>query len=128
LGNSTHQEEFVKIDLDCELVSIGCGGFYSYLLGREGELFVSGWNKTGQLGLGDVVSRQRFERVQLPIEFGRVVSFQCALDHVLLLTEDGELRGAGSNVYGELGFVSEFRHVTPFTKLGIGLNSTILTL
>jgi alpha-tubulin suppressor-like RCC1 family protein len=45
---------------------------HAAILTPQGELFVSGDNELGQLGLGDFDSRHTFERVTAPVRFKSV--------------------------------------------------------
>jgi len=40
-----------RIEIDVKIKKICCGLGYSLLLSREGDIYVFGWNKDGQLGL-----------------------------------------------------------------------------
>lgn len=44
-------------DSSVQIVSIACGGFHSAFVAALGELYMCGWGKSGQLGLGDSNSR-----------------------------------------------------------------------
>ena len=45
--------------IDEKIRKISCGNYHNFLLKNNGELFVWGDNKDGQLGLGDNESRNK---------------------------------------------------------------------
>ena len=73
----------------------------SALVSSAGDLWVTGKNEYGQLGLEGVDSAKTFTRVVLPAD--RVVKACCGYYHTLVLTSSGRVYAAGRNDYGQLG-------------------------
>ncbi|XP_052770458.1 RCC1 domain-containing protein 1-like isoform X1 [Mya arenaria] len=77
VGHVQIQPEPFGLDLpdDYHVTMVTCGSRHSCLLTAAGEVFVTGWNKCGQLGLGDTKSRDCFTHVYVEnITKGRVKS------------------------------------------------------
>ena len=68
----------------------------------SGELYSMGKNSNGQLGLRDVVTRTYPIKVNLPINL-KILKLSTGKSHSLLLFENGELWGCGSNTFGQVG-------------------------
>ncbi|KAJ6381368.1 hypothetical protein OIU77_030113 [Salix suchowensis] len=64
---------------------VSCGARHSAILTVDGQVFSWGWNKYGQLGVGD--SMDRNIPSQVPIEGCRPKSVACGWWHTLLLAE-----------------------------------------
>lgn len=80
------------------IISIACGEFHSFVLSSEG-LFSCGGNTEGQLGLGDKLSKNSFQKVKSR----NVISIVCGGYHSMALTKRGGLYSCGLNCYGQLG-------------------------
>ncbi|KAL5550291.1 hypothetical protein UlMin_000467, partial [Ulmus minor] len=63
---------------------VSCGARHSAILTEDGQLFSWGWNKYGQLGLGDSVDRSTPYRVTVT---GVPKNVACGWWHTLLLAE-----------------------------------------
>ena len=70
--------------------------YTSFLFTDGGQLYASGWNKYGQLGLGDEAERNTFEPVK-GIE-GTVRKMWGSGNTSFLLTEEGKKYGSGSSL------------------------------
>ncbi|KAJ0101529.1 hypothetical protein Patl1_06453 [Pistacia atlantica] len=64
---------------------VSCGARHSAVITEEGKVFCWGWNKYGQLGLGDVIDRNIPS--QAPIEVCVPKNVACGWWHTLLLAE-----------------------------------------
>lgn len=102
--------------LDGVLVkSIDCGGWHSVAISYSGDLYIWGWNESGQLGLpcaqqyANVKPLKDVETVCcLPkvVEFPEeklIESVSCGTRHTAVLTDDAEVWTWGWNDYGQLG-------------------------
>jgi alpha-tubulin suppressor-like RCC1 family protein len=68
----------------------------------DGNVYVTGTNYAGQLGLGDTTDRNT--PTLLPIPLGKTVqSIECGSLHTIILMTDGSVYGTGQNSSGELG-------------------------
>ena len=55
-----------KTEAECEVVDVGCGSRHTVCLTRSQQLWSFGWNKYGQLGVGDTKSRDSVARMTVP--------------------------------------------------------------
>ncbi|XP_074131331.1 secretion-regulating guanine nucleotide exchange factor isoform X1 [Sminthopsis crassicaudata] len=78
------------------------GGGHSAVVTDEGELFVCGLNKDGQLGLGHTEDVLSFIPCT-PLAGCPVLQVSCGWDFTILLTENGQVLSCGSNSFGQLG-------------------------
>ncbi|KAG8179395.1 hypothetical protein JTE90_011404 [Oedothorax gibbosus] len=98
-----------------EIKSISCGGWHSAAISTEGDLYMWGWNESGQLGLpcnqlraDNSPIEKEFETVcclprviDLEGEIPRIV--RCGSRHTAVITENNQLWTWGWNGYGQLG-------------------------
>ncbi|KAM7270892.1 hypothetical protein ACFE04_030106 [Oxalis oulophora] len=70
-------------DVNAKVVS--CGARHSAIITEDGKVFCWGWNKYGQLGLGDVIDRNIPS--QVPVEGCVPKNVACGWWHTLLLGE-----------------------------------------
>ncbi|WJX38334.1 hypothetical protein P8452_26007 [Trifolium repens] len=91
LGTGSDQAEVLPRLLDCQSLenenvkSISCGARHTALVTDNGKVFSWGWNKYGQLGLGDVIDRNIPSEVT--IEGCVAKNVACGWWHTLLLAE-----------------------------------------
>jgi alpha-tubulin suppressor-like RCC1 family protein len=91
LGTATDQAETIPRLLDAPSLEnvhakvVSCGARHSAVLTDDGKVFCWGWNKYGQLGLGDVIDRN--VPCEVPIEEFIVKNVACGWWHTLLLAE-----------------------------------------
>ena len=78
---------------------VATGSFHSVVLEHGGRVWVSGWNRYGQLGDGSNFDRNEFYHVD------RVGADGVAAGdiHTVVLSKTGSVWAAGSNMYGQLG-------------------------
>eukprot|EP01080_Neovahlkampfia_damariscottae_P006174 gene6174-10181_t len=88
-----------KVPISNKIKEISAGGFHSILLDQSGNLLVAGYNAQGQLGSGDVYSRNLF--IQL-VSIGNVSSISAgAASSAVIMNSDIYTFGLGT--YGTLG-------------------------
>ena len=101
------------------VVSVACGHKHTLALTAGGQLWACGWNRDGQLGLGDEEDRTVFERVDETCFFlpggnktgahdqafkgQKVVAVSAGVFHSMAVTADGTLYGLGSSQQYALG-------------------------
>jgi alpha-tubulin suppressor-like RCC1 family protein len=90
-------------DLHYTPTCIAAGADFSFFLSTSGQLFATGNNTKGQLGLGDIQDVVSFTLVTLPEGATRVVSIAAGGYHTFILTESGQVFAAGDNSNGQLG-------------------------
>ena len=73
---------------------------------HDGALFAIGYNRSGELGLGDRTRRERLTRVPPLAARGggaRVACVTCGWKHTVVVDDEGGLWACGANDHGELG-------------------------
>ncbi|KAH3756159.1 UVB-resistance 8 [Pelomyxa schiedti] len=132
LGTQSSREEAPKPLYSLQLgggrgavVTASCGGEFTVALLNSGQVFSWGYNKFGQLGLGDVNNRTAPCEVTLLRAEG-VIAIACGGYHTLAKTDSGIMYSWGAGDYGQLG-LGTFDPVTctphPIPALG-GRNVT----
>lgn len=72
----------------------------TFILDNDGNVYSSGENETGQLGLGDTLDRDMSTKIE---EISKIKDLCCAGDHTILLDFDGNVYTFGDDEYGYLG-------------------------
>ncbi|XP_043715887.1 ultraviolet-B receptor UVR8-like isoform X1 [Telopea speciosissima] len=91
LGTGADQAETLPRLLDAPSLEnkhakiVSCGARHSAVIAEDGKVFCWGWNKYGQLGLGDVIDRNI--PCQVPIDGCLVKNVACGWWHTLVFTE-----------------------------------------
>ena len=102
LGDKTNRTTFTQITTNTDNIkSIYCGGMHTIILKNDGTLWGCGWNKDGQLGLGDKDNRTTFTIIG--INSGNIKEIYSSGDHTIILKNDNTLWTCGYNDYGSLG-------------------------
>ena len=79
---------------------MACGGYHTFLRTTAGEVYVTGRNTEGQLGLNDLTDRKVFTKVTgIPL----IADMACGFYHTFLRTTAGEVYVTGWNTNGQLG-------------------------
>ena len=73
--------------------------YHSLILENDGTLWGCGYNKYGQLGLGDTTNRTTFTQITANADDIKLV--YCGGNHTFILKNDGTLWGCGYNAYGQ---------------------------
>ncbi|PRD27335.1 UNVERIFIED_CONTAM: RCC1 domain-containing protein 1 [Trichonephila clavipes] len=115
-GSIENQENPMLIEAleGLEIKAISAGGWHSAAISSYGDLYMWGWNESGQLGLPcNKLQRDKrpLEEIEticcLPkiIELGNEVAKEvgCGSRHTAVLTENNHLWTWGWNDYGQLG-------------------------
>ena len=87
---------------------------HSLILKNDGTLWGCGWNKYGQLGLGDTNDRNTF--TQITTNADDIKEIYWSSYHALILKKDGTLWCCGGNNYGQLG-LGDTANRTTFTQI-----------
>ena len=88
------------------IVKAAAGPYHSLLLTRDGWVWASGENTSGQLGIGNQNNSDDLIRSGSDDGIGgltNVKDVSGSLDNSLFVKTNGELWGAGSNSFGLLG-------------------------
>lgn len=87
--------------------AITAGGWHSMALSEIGDVYVWGWNESGQLGFGrDVIKIEATPKLLEISEDDHFVSIAAGSRHSMAVSENGILFGWGWNKYGQLGIDS----------------------
>ncbi|XP_035204637.1 RCC1 domain-containing protein 1-like isoform X2 [Stegodyphus dumicola] len=98
-----------------KIIAIAAGGWHSAAISNDGDLYMWGWNESGQLGFpcselqSDKLPLTEIETVCcLPksIEFKddlKVIAVSCGSRHTVAITENNRVWTWGWNNYGQLG-------------------------
>jgi regulator of chromosome condensation len=87
---------------DCIAFGAGAGGYHSLVVGTGGQVYTCGLNNYGQLGHGDLESRDELTPIS-SLAGLRFVAAKGGTHHSLLLTDDGKLVSFGRGDYGQQG-------------------------
>ena len=98
--------------------SLVTGGYSIYALTEGGDLWVTGDNTVGQLGVGDTDSRDTWSKVTNSADSSKLsgVNSLVANGSAYALTETGDLWVTGYNAYGQLG-VGDIANQTTWEKV-----------
>lgn len=92
--------------------SVACGEMHSAIICPNGQVYVFGKNKHGQLGLGRYSKREKIQ--ELSIRARRVA---LGKDHTLLLDLHGNVYATGSNSNGQLGLGRDVVKICSLTQV-----------
>ena len=107
-----------SVPIETENLSFGsivAGSRSTFGITEDGELYATGSNESGQLGLGMKDSMTFFTKV--PVKF-KVKQVACGWAHSMVLSEDGRVFVCGDNKKGQLGLISEVC-VCCFTEIDV---------
>ncbi len=120
LGSKINKiNEFQKIEIQGKIKQISCGEYYTFILMENNDLFASGLNTDGQLGLNSN-DKQINEFQKVSIE-GKIKQVSCGLSFTFILMENDEIFSSGDNSRGQLGFGynSNIRQIDEFKKVSM---------
>ncbi|XP_050399373.1 uncharacterized protein LOC126816687 isoform X1 [Patella vulgata] len=116
LGNGDIEEikypKAVEALAGLNIKQISAGGWHSTAVTNDGDLYVWGWNESGQLGLpcpalqGQDKSTDSVAILTIPhyIEIDETITkVSCGSRHTCILLENGNVMSCGWNKYGQLG-------------------------
>merc|ERR1739848_369081 len=95
---------FQKIEDLSEIIRIECGYYHSLCTDINNDLYVFGFNKFGQLGLGDTNNRNK------PIKhpsLSNIIDISKGGIHSFVKTSNNEIYAFGKNYYSQLGIKPE---------------------
>ena len=85
-----------------DVKQVACGYAHTFIVKNDGSLWSCGWNRYGELGLGDTTRRTTFTQVTTNIN-NDVDQIACGSYHNILRKKDGSIWVCGYNEYGQLG-------------------------
>jgi len=131
--NDTAQKDtLTKINIpdSAKIKKVVPGDNCAWYIATNGDVYVSGKNKYGLLGLGDVEEVKKLTKVNMP-DGGKVSDIFTykgwGIDSVWYLGTNGEVYVSGKNSYGQLGLGHTNNIKTP-TKVNIPDNKKIIEI
>jgi alpha-tubulin suppressor-like RCC1 family protein len=102
-----------------KIIAVDGGGEHSLILLNDGSLWACGWNRYGQLGTGDTISKMK------PVQVFKsgVKGMGTVGWHSLIVKEDGSFWAFGMNNYGQIGNGNYIDQRTPVQILSSGVKS-----
>src|SRR5438045_3000950 len=85
----------------------------TYVIDKDGKLFVAGWNLYGQLGTGDKTNRKTFVQIPVPQGAARWTMIAGGGTHTVAIADSDKLYVWGNNRYGQLGLGLPITSVVP---------------
>ena len=95
LGDDNKRNQYVKLEHNFgQIKNIFCSRDHNIILNEQNELYVCGLNYEGQLGLGDNVNRNQYEKLEH--NFGQIKNIFCGFYYNMILNEHNELYVCGN--------------------------------
>ena len=89
-----------EFDNGGDVIDIAAGEKHSLILTKDGRVYASGENSSGQLGLGDLEKRSTATEIT---SVTSIVGIKAGDSHSFALRADGSVYAFGYNFYGQLG-------------------------
>ncbi|KYQ58611.1 X-linked retinitis pigmentosa GTPase regulator [Trachymyrmex zeteki] len=106
-----------QMQLPAPALHVACGGHHTIILAENGNIYCSGSNASGQLGMGinvnDTYTPKLLSRGALQDE--KIVKIACGESHTAILTESGKLFTCGDGRHGKLGLEENENNVHEVT-------------
>ncbi len=106
LGDNDNRDSLTRLILPAdagELLDVFVGGYHSVFKFSDGSVYVCGFNRDGQLGLGDKDNRDSLTRLNLPEGVGELIDVYLGGFHSVLKFSDGSVYVCGHDECGQLG-------------------------
>jgi alpha-tubulin suppressor-like RCC1 family protein len=82
--------------------TIIAGGLHSFALSNNGKVYATGYNESGQLGLGDNTHRNTFKEVSL-LNDKNITAIFAGINYSFAISSNGKVYATGWNHHGQLG-------------------------
>lgn len=112
LDATIKRSPLVKLDL-LNVREVIRGNYRSFLITCAGDVYASGMNYSGALGLGHQEQQNTFIKVIFPQESIKIVKIATGIGHTLFLTTMGNIYVCGANGSGQLGLSDRSFQLTP---------------
>ena len=114
-SDTTQREKFEKIPTVCNITSISTKGKHSLFLDANGDVWSTGSNSDGQLGLGGWLPK--FVPTKIAFKSVKFSAIACGDKHSLFLGVDGSVWSCGANNCGQLGINSNVSQIFAPSKV-----------
>jgi alpha-tubulin suppressor-like RCC1 family protein len=138
LGNNTYRiYSFQPVTINglpsnATIISIVAGSYYSFALDSNGNLWATGYNGYGGLGLGDNKAQNSFQPVTISnlTSNAKIISIAAGWDHSIALDSNGNLWATGRNYDGQLGLSNKYdqNSFKPVTISGLASSARIVSI
>ncbi|KAL6442464.1 hypothetical protein ACFW04_002588 [Cataglyphis niger] len=106
-----------QMQLPAPAVHVACGGHHTLVLAENGDIYCSGSNASGQLGMGTNVNEIHMPKhlARGSLQNEKIVKIACGESHSAILTERGKLFTCGDGRHGKLGLEENENNVHEVT-------------
>ena len=124
LNDTTNKTVFTQVttNINNDVKQIACGSQHAFILKNDGSVWACGYNKYGQLGLGDIINKYTFNQITTNIN-NDVKQIACGYDFTFILKNDGSVYSCGRNNYGQLGLGTSIEYYTSFNQATTNINN-----
>ncbi|AEC02951.1 fimbrillin family protein [Parasphaerochaeta coccoides] len=124
IGNNDNKDTPVQVaSMDSDVAAVSTGELHTMILKKNGTLWATGYNASGQLGDGYNTERNTPEQVM-----ENVAAVFAGVGHTMILKEeDGTLWATGSNGYGQLGVGDNDGRSTPAQVTSMGSDVAVVS-
>lgn len=130
LGHGSYEDlaipKIVEALSGVHIMMLSGGWRHAAAADKDGRMFGWGWNKFGQVGVGEKVECVPTPRLIKALDNDKVRQFACGWRHTLAITEQGQFYSWGRGVSGQLGHEQVIDLTSP--KLLPALSITTLDL
>ncbi|SHF48132.1 RCC1 domain-containing protein [Pedobacter caeni] len=119
-NGDTNKKGFVKVTSVTRVKLIRSYLGHSVALTTSGQLYVTGDNESGQLGLGDNINRNTFQHVTLQGNTISGITEGVESNSTIVITTQGDFFGTGRNRFGNLG-LGHHNDINLFQKMPINV-------
>jgi alpha-tubulin suppressor-like RCC1 family protein len=112
---------FTQIDIthiEGKIISITTGDSYTIILTDTGNVYVTGNNSSGQLGIVDINIVNIFTKIDITHIEGKIILIVAGHNYTFILTDTGKVYATGDNSFGQLGNGSTIS-INIFTQIDI---------
>jgi regulator of chromosome condensation len=107
LGRDNNDEDIDKVELNEHIIQISGGDSHTAALGESGSVYAWGTFRDGNGVLGLEEKKIAKKPFKLKID-EKVIKISSGADHIVCLTEKGDVYTAGNSEHGQLGRVSKY--------------------
>ncbi|XP_006623657.1 X-linked retinitis pigmentosa GTPase regulator-like isoform X2 [Apis dorsata] len=106
-----------QMQLPSPVIYVACGGHHTLILTENDNLYCTGSNSSGQLGLGTNVTELHTPKLlpQNALKNEKISRISCGESHTAILTESGKLYTCGDGRHGKLGLEENENNVHELT-------------